>query len=75
MPRTASEETAEGVHPCVLSLPSRGAPVCSNNLAVPLQAADDAILSALESQSLDDDVVTEAVRRAIAQVRVGCGAV
>lgn len=47
----------------------RGAAVCGNSLEMPLRAADEAILTALERQLLDEDVLSEAMRRAVARAK------
>ena len=47
----------------------RGSAVCPNKMEMPLQAADDAILSAFETELLDPGIIEEAMRRAIARAK------
>ena len=47
----------------------RGGAVCSNSLEMRLEAADEAILTALEGQLLDDSIITEAMAEAVARLQ------
>ena len=46
----------------------RGKAVCANSLEMPLQAAEEAVLTALERELLDPEILEEAAARAAARV-------
>jgi hypothetical protein len=46
----------------------RGKTVCANSLEMPLQAAEEAVLTALERELLDPEILEEAATRAAARV-------
>jgi site-specific DNA recombinase len=46
----------------------RGKAVCGNKLEIPLRAADDAVIAALESELLDDALVDAVVRKVLTRV-------
>src|SRR5262249_42343689 len=47
----------------------RGSSVCPNSLEMRVEAADGASQTKLEEQILDEDIITEAMRRAIARAK------
>ena len=47
----------------------RGTAICTNNMEIPMDAADAAVLQQIEADFLRPDVVTEAVRQAVARLR------
>ncbi len=47
----------------------RGACVCTNRIEVPMDAADEAILTALEQRILSPEIATQALHSAIARLQ------
>src|SRR5947208_1299441 len=57
------------------SFDHRGRSVCANNLPLPMEAADHAILSKLRGYVLDPEIVVGAIEDALAELRPSAEAV